>query len=65
MTEQFIYCPRCGNSLIEETDYEDEHGEEDTEGRRCIECLWEGDMSELVCTPNVKLTRRPAVGRSG
>ena len=34
---------------MEETDYEDENGEEDTEGIRCLECGWEGYVSELVC----------------
>lgn len=48
-TAKFIYCPQCKNSTIIETDYEDENGEEDTQGRRCEECGWEGDISELVC----------------
>lgn len=48
MENEFIYCPRCGSKDIEATDYEDENGEEDTAGRRCNECGWEGDTSELV-----------------
>lgn len=47
--ERFIYCPRCGSADIEQTDYEDENGEEDTEGRACNACTWEGDRQELVC----------------
>ncbi len=46
---EFIYCPRCESSNINETDYEGEDGEEDTEGRRCLDCGWEGDIDELVC----------------
>lgn len=49
MANEFIYCPRCESGDIEETDYEDENGDEDTEGRRCNSCGWEGDRSELVC----------------
>lgn len=49
MSKEFIYCPRCESGDIEETDYEDENGEEDVEGRRCNSCGWEGDRSELVC----------------
>ena len=49
MKDEFIYCPRCGSSHITETDYEDENGEEDTDGRACSECGWEGDIGELVC----------------
>lgn len=52
MTEEdnkFIYCPRCGGDWIEETDYENEDGEIDQDGRRCNDCDWEGDQSELVC----------------
>jgi hypothetical protein len=44
----FIHCPCCKGVNIEDTDYEDENGEEDTEGRRCLDCNWEGDVSELV-----------------
>lgn len=51
MTDEFIYCPRCGGKKIEATDYEDENGEEDTDGRRCLDCWWEGDCTELVCAP--------------
>jgi hypothetical protein len=47
--KQFIFCPTCGSEKMDETDYEDENGEEDTDGRRCLECGWEGDLSELVC----------------
>lgn len=50
MEDEFIYCPRCHSSeYIEETDYEDESGEIDTNGRACDACGWEGDVSELVC----------------
>ena len=49
MTDEFIYCPRCGSKKIEATDYEDENGEEDTDGRRCEDCGWEGDRDLLVC----------------
>ena len=45
----FIYCPQCGEKNISQTDYENEDGEGDTEGRRCDDCGWEGDVSELVC----------------
>ena len=45
---EFIYCPNC-ESDVEQTDYENEDGEEDTNGRRCLNCNWEGDVSELVC----------------
>jgi predicted RNA-binding Zn-ribbon protein involved in translation (DUF1610 family) len=48
-TKRFIYCPQCKNSTITETDYEDENGVEDTQGRKCEECGWEGDVGELVC----------------
>ena len=51
MPNEFIYCPRCESGDIEETDYEDESGEEDVEGRRCNSCGWEGDRAELVCKP--------------
>lgn len=47
--DKFIYCPNCDSDQMEETDYEDENGEEDTDGRRCDNCKWEGDVSELVC----------------
>lgn len=53
MTDEFIYCPRCGSKKIEATDYEDENGEEDTDGRRCDDCGWEGDSEELVCAPDI------------
>ena len=46
---EFIYCPDCGSRDLAQTDYEDESGEEDTNGRRCNKCRWEGDISELVC----------------
>jgi len=49
MMDKFIYCPKCNSRNIEQTDYEDEAGEEDTNGRRCKDCNWEGDISELVC----------------
>lgn len=49
----FILCPNCDSADIEQTDYEDENGEEDTDGRRCIWCGWEGDVSELVCNEKV------------
>jgi hypothetical protein len=47
--DKFIYCPQCGSDQLEITDYEDENREEDTDGRRCLTCNWEGDLSELVC----------------
>ena len=46
---RFIYCPRCDSGELEITDYEDENGDEDTDGRRCLKCNWEGDVHELVC----------------
>lgn len=49
MSDEFKYCPQCGSDEIGETDYEDENGQEDTEGRCCSKCSWEGDVSELVC----------------
>lgn len=49
---KFIYCPNCGSSDIEQTDYELEDGTEDTNGRRCLKCDWEGDAQELVCKDN-------------
>lgn len=41
MTE-FNLCPQCGSNKITQTDYED------TNGRRCEECDWEGEITELV-----------------
>jgi hypothetical protein len=38
----------CGSDDIEDTDYEDALGHVDENGRRCRECDWEGDVSELV-----------------
>ena len=49
MSDEFIYCPRCGSKNISETDYEDENGDEDSDGRACNDCNWEGDVQELVC----------------
>lgn len=49
IVDEFIYCPRCKSKNIEATDYEDENGEEETEGRRCADCGWEGDADHLVC----------------
>lgn len=49
LVDKFIYCPSCDSSNLEETDYEDEDGEEDVGGRRCKQCGWEGDETELVC----------------
>lgn len=49
----FIYCPNCDSADTEQTDYENENGEEDTDGRRCQKCGWEGDVSELVCKENI------------
>lgn len=48
MTEEYIYCQQCESADIEVTDYEDENGEEDVNGRRCRECKWEGNCDELV-----------------
>ena len=48
-TDDFKYCPQCGSDKIEQTDYEREDGTEDTDGRRCLACDWEGDVSELHC----------------
>lgn len=45
MSKEFIYCPRCASDNIEQTDYE----EENEDGRRCEDCGWEGDVSNLVC----------------
>ena len=45
----FIFCPDCEWDALEQTDYDDEDGKEDTNGRRCLICGWEGDVSELVC----------------
>lgn len=47
---KFIHCPNCHSTRILQTDYEGEDGEEDTDGRACDECDWEGDDSELVST---------------
>ena len=47
--DKFIFCPSCEGCNLEQTDYEDENGEEDINGRRCLGCGWEGDVSELVC----------------
>lgn len=47
-SKRFIYCPQCKNSTTSETDYEDENGKIDTQGRRCEECGWEGAVDELV-----------------
>ena len=49
MSDEFIYCPRCGSKNISETDYEDENGDEDSDGSACNDCNWEGDVQELVC----------------
>lgn len=49
MADQFIYCPQCGSDQLSETDYENEDGEVDTDGRHCDKCQWEGDVGELVC----------------
>lgn len=49
MAGKYNLCPRCASNDIEETDYEDENGEELTEGRRCANCGWEGDDEELEC----------------
>jgi hypothetical protein len=49
MTNQFKYCPQCESDQIEQTDYELADGSEDENGRRCLKCNWEGDVSELVC----------------
>jgi len=46
---EFNLCPDCGDDDLEQTDYEDENGEENINGRRCLTCGWEGDVSELVC----------------
>uniref|UniRef100_A0A6H1Z6T1 Uncharacterized protein n=1 Tax=viral metagenome TaxID=1070528 RepID=A0A6H1Z6T1_9ZZZZ len=48
MDNIFIFCPDCESDNLEQTDYENEEGEEDTCGRRCLGCGWEGDISELV-----------------
>lgn len=47
---EFIYCPYCGSNNIEQTDYENENGNVDIYGRRCLKCGWEGQADELVCT---------------
>ena len=46
---KFIYCPDCGRDNLKHTDYEDEEGHVDDDGRRCDVCGWEGDVTELVC----------------
>jgi hypothetical protein len=46
--DKFVCCPTCGSDQLEATDYEDERGEEDTDGRRCLKCRWEGNVCELV-----------------
>lgn len=46
---EFRFCPNCGSDEIEQTDYELEDGTEDTAGRACTQCRWEGDRTELVC----------------
>ena len=46
---KFAYCPNCNSGDLEQTDYEDEYCDEDTDGRRCCQCGWEGDVCELVC----------------
>jgi len=51
MSEEDKYCPYCGSEKIFQTDYENEEGVEDTEGRGCEDCHWEGDVSELVYKP--------------
>lgn len=45
---EFIHCPDCKGSSIVQTDYENEDGSEDEDGRACDDCGWEGDDSELV-----------------
>ena len=45
---EYICCPRCDGKNIVETDYEDENGEEQQTGRRCDDCGWDGDITELV-----------------
>ena len=45
----FLLCPDCEWGDLEQTDYENEDGKEDINGRRCLTCGWEGDVSELVC----------------
>lgn len=45
---EFRFCPQCKSENITETDYEDDDGEEDTDGRACSDCGWEGDVGELV-----------------
>ena len=49
MADDFKYCPQCGGEEIEETDYENEDGSVDEDGRRCAGCRWEGSVDELVC----------------
>lgn len=49
MPNKFNHCPQCNGERIEQTDYEDENGKEDVDGRRCLDCKWEGSIFELVC----------------
>jgi hypothetical protein len=51
--DKFIYCPQCKSDKIEETDYENEDGSTDDNGRRCAACGWEGDVGELLCEGDV------------
>lgn len=44
----FAFCPQCEGSDLSQTDYEKEDGTEDTDGRHCDDCGWEGDVAELV-----------------
>lgn len=46
--DEYIHCPQCGSVKIEQTDYEGENGDEDMDGRHCLCCHWEGDVSQLV-----------------
>lgn len=45
---EFVHCPHCDSKNIWQTDYEEEDGTEDEDGRRCENCGWEGDDQELV-----------------
>ena len=60
MSNEFIYCPQCGSSNVDPTDYEVEGDageyEVDEDGRQCIDCNWEGDVSELVCADDDEVT---------
>ena len=50
-SDKYNNCPRCGSTHIIETDYEEDTNsslDEDSDGRRCEECDWEGDVTELV-----------------